>query len=108
MFGARGPARVLVVVGQTASGEGLVDLRVQVVDPNKAIIFHDEENPPALIDESTGNIISTPLMDHGHDNTLRAGLTYPTLLLNSGDVLKPGSVVTIQIGGYQLEHVIVQ
>ena len=93
----------VVRVSITGQG-GLIDLRYQVVDPDKAAILHEREYRPALIDEATGKLLNTPWMDHGHSGTFRAGVTYYDLLVNSAGVLKRGSVVSVVIGDTRLEH----
>lgn len=88
--------------------DGIVDVRYQVVDPDKAVIFHNDEKPLRLIDEATGRIIGTPWHDHSHTGDFTAGVTYYQLLVNAGGVLKRGSLVTVMIGDVRLEHVPVQ
>ena len=90
------------------AGAGMIDLRYQVIDPDKAVILHDPQNPPAVIDEKTGKVFDTPWMDHSHKGELHAGVTYYTLLMNSGRVLSKGSKVTVVLGGIRLEHWVVQ
>ena len=94
-------------VALTAGG-GMIDLRYLVIDPEKALIIHDSENPPTIIDEASGKILDTPWMNHSHGGEYRAGATYYTLLMNSGGVLSPGSKVTVILGGVRLEHIVVQ
>jgi len=105
-FMAESGAQV-VQVALTAAG-GMIDLRYQVVDPNKAVDIHDKENPPAVVDEATGEIYNTPWMGHLHNGELRAGVTYYTLLINSGGAIRRGSEVTVVLGGVRLENVPVQ
>ena len=90
------------------AGGGMIDLRYLVIDPEKALIIHDDENPPAIMDEVTGKIFDTPWMNHSHSGEYQAGLTYYTVLMNSGGELSKGSKVTIILGGIRLEHFVVQ
>ncbi len=92
----------------STAGGGMIDLRYQVVDPDKAIIIHDSENPPVFINEATGQVIDRPYHDHSSRTTLRAGLTYNEILVNEGGVIKPGDLITVRIGQSRLEHVPVQ
>ena len=94
-------------VAVTAGG-GMIDLRYQVLDPDKAQIVHDQKRPPKIIDEATGRIISRPWMDHGHKRELRVATSYHQLLLNAGGIIKRGSPVTVVIGEARLEHIVVQ
>jgi len=91
-----------------ASGGGMLDLRYQIVDPDKADVVHDPDNPPMLVDEATGQTVSRPWHDHSHDKDLHFAITYFEILMNPGGVLKPGSMVTVVIGDARLEHVLIQ
>ena len=94
-------------VALTAQG-GMIDLRYLVIDPDKAVIIHEGENRPAIMDEATGKIFDTPWMNHSHSGEYQAGVTYYAVLMNSGGVLSKGSKVTIILGGMRLEHLVVQ
>jgi len=93
-------------VAVTAGG-GMIDLRYQVVDPDKAVVVHDDENPPGLLIEATGQLINTPYHEHSIFETHTA-VTYHELIMNPAGVLKPGTVVSVRVGEAQLEHVVVQ
>ena len=97
----------LLWVAVTAGG-GMIDLRYQVLDPDKALIVHDQKRPPKIIDEATGRTISRPWMAHGHKRRLRMAASYYQLLMNSGRIIKRGSPVTVVIGEARLEHIVVQ
>ena len=86
-------------------GGGLIDLRYQVVDPDKAAVVHDPKRPPGIVDSGTGELLDAPLMQHGKNGPMRMGGTYYALLLNSGGLIRQGEEVTIAIGGSRLEHV---
>ncbi len=96
----------VTLVAVTASG-GMIDLRFQVADPDKAIIVHDDERPPTIIDERTGKVITRPWHEHG-DTDFHSAIIYYVLLMNPDGIIEPGSIVTIQIGDMTLEHVRVQ
>jgi hypothetical protein len=98
----------ILQVALTGNG-GLVDLRYQVIDPDKAIGVHDPENLPVLIDEATGRVIDRAALHGAHNLTrsYRSGGTYFLLYQNTAGVLKQGSRVTVQIGEVKLEHVVV-
>ncbi len=97
----------IVRVTLTAGG-GMIDLRYLVLDPDKAVIIHEGESSPTIIDEATGQIFDTPWMNHSHSGEYQAGVTYYTLLMNSGGVLTKGSKVTVILGGVRLEHIVAQ
>lgn len=91
-----------------SSGGGMLDLRYRVVDADKAVVVHDSENPPTIIDESSGVIIDTPWMDHTSGRPMHNGVTYYTLLMNREGKIQQGSLVTVILGNTRLEHVIVE
>jgi len=62
-------------VAVTGNG-GLVDLRFQVVDPRAANALHDPSRPPAIIDQQTGLVVHSLLMNHAHTGTFHHGQTY--------------------------------
>ena len=96
----------LVRLATTGQG-GLLDLRFQVIDPEKAYAVH--QSRPAIIDERSKLVVDQPLMGHlpFHNTQLQAGHTYYVIYTNPGDTIKPGSRVTIVLGGARLQHVTV-
>jgi hypothetical protein len=89
-------------VAVTGDG-GLVDLRYQVVDADKAQAVHDL--PPLLIDEGTGGVVMRPWMGHAHMNSPKQGIAYFVLFENTGTLIRSGSRVTVQLGDARLEHI---
>jgi hypothetical protein len=89
-------------------GGGLLDLRYQVVDAELANALHDPANPPALVDESTGLVIRSLLMDHAHSGAFKTGVTYPLVFEDPGNWVHTGSKVTVLLGDAEVDHVIVQ
>ena len=102
-FSARTGVRVVQIA--VTGGGGLLDLRYQVVDPDKAGALHDPETPPGLIDEATGTPVSQLVMNHAHKGPVKAGVTYYLVFYNPGDVVHRGSRATVQLGGARLKHV---
>jgi hypothetical protein len=86
-------------------GGGLIDLRFQVMNPDRAASVHNPKTPPALIDESNGLVVSNLFMGHSHRGRMNLAQTYYLLFENPGDLLERGSTVTVQMGGYELQHV---
>ena len=89
-------------------GGGLLDLRYQVVDAELANALHDPANPPALVDESTGLVIRSLLMDHSHSGAFKTGVTYPLVFEDPGNWVHTGSKVTVLLGDAEVDHVTVQ
>ena len=94
----------VTLVAVTGQG-GLIDFRYQVIDPDKAVITHDPKRPPTLVDEATGQTYNTPWMQHPHSGDFTPGVTYYLVLVNPQGGIKPGSVVSVVIGDFRLEHV---
>jgi hypothetical protein len=87
---------------------GLIDLRYQVVDPDKAAIVHDPGYPPSIVDEETGARVSELWMNHLHRGPLHAGVVYYMLFVNRGGLIRPGSRVSVRLGSVRLEGVAVE
>jgi hypothetical protein len=91
-----------------SGGGGLVDLRYQVVDPDKAIALHDASTPPAIVDEQSGLVVHDLFMDHSHTGPYKQGVTYYYIFNNPGNWVHHGSRVTVLLGNAQVEHVVVK
>jgi hypothetical protein len=89
-------------------GGGLLDLRYQVVDPNKAVTVHENRTPPAIIDERTGLVLNRLLMGHAHTGQLKPAVSYYLVFENTGNWVRRGSEVTVLLGDAQVEHVVVK
>lgn len=96
----------LVRVALTAGG-GLVDIHYQVLDPDKAVIVHDRERPPTLLQPRSGVVLNTPFHGHG-SRPLNMGVVYRLHLWNTGSALQRGDRVTVTIGDARLDNVLVQ
>ena len=96
----------LVRVAVTGGG-GLLDLRFQVVDPQKAAAVHDRRTPPAIVDERTGLVFSQLLMDHAHTGALKPAVTYYLVFENTGNWVRRGTEVTVLLGDAQVGDVVV-
>lgn len=86
---------------------GMLDLRYQVLDPDKALIVHDDDNPPTIIDGDTGIGLNRPRHEHGGAEEMRMAGVYQEQLMNSDGIVKRGEEVTLVIGDARLENVTV-
>jgi len=93
-------------IAMTAGG-GVVDLQYQVVDPDKALVVHDDDSPPRLLDAARGLFIAEPFHEHAA-RELHTAVTYHQLIMNGGGLLERGSKVTITVGNATLENLRVQ
>ena len=99
---------VRIVRVAVTGGGGLLDLRFQVTDADKAGVVHDAATPPAIVDEATGLVASKLLMGHAHTAPFRTAQTYYLIFENPGNVVHRGSEVRVLLGDAQVEHVAVQ
>lgn len=96
------------LVAVTAAG-GLIQLRMQVTDPDKAdLVMHgDDETRPIIVDEESGGVIRMPSAPH-HRDELDLGGQYFFLMANTGNAIHAGSLVSVVIEDTRLEHVRVE
>jgi hypothetical protein len=95
------------LVALTAAG-GLVELRMQVVDPDKAYaVLHEAGRRPVIVAEDTGETLVMAAPAH-HRGELELGGQYFFLLANAHNAIHAGADVTLVIGDSRLEHVEVQ
>jgi hypothetical protein len=100
-YGVRFTAAVLT------ARQGMIELRFQVLDQDKAAAIHGEDHSPVL--EADGFRFDAPGMA-GHGThakvTPAAGSSGFTLLANIGGRLASGSTVTIVVGDLTIEQVV--
>ncbi len=99
---------VRIVQVAATGGGGLLDLRFQVLDPDKAAAVHDEVTPPAIVDEATGLVVNSLLMGHAHGGRYKAGLTYYLVFENPGNLVHRNGKVSVLLGDAQVLHVVVK
>jgi hypothetical protein len=92
----------------TTGAGGLLDLRFTVLDGGKANSLHDEQHPPAIVDESTGLVANSLLMGHAHTAPYHAGARYYLVFENPGNLIKAGAKVSVLLGNAQLDDVVVK
>lgn len=91
-----------------AAAGGFVDIHYQVMDPDKALVVHDEANPPVVIDEKSGVALDLPFHDHSSAPDYRTGGMYRLQILNTGNEIILGDAVTLVIGGQRLENLVIE
>lgn len=94
----------------TAAGK-MLDYRFRVVDPDKAMVLMKRGDNAYLIDEATGKKLPVPRTKVGPmrqtGSKPKQGSVYPILFMNLGQVVKPGSKVTVVLGDFRVENLIV-
>lgn len=102
------------VVGVRLSGNGrLVDFRYKVLDPEKAGNLGDREVKPFLIDQASGATLlvpKTPKVGPLRQTGLKPepGKVYFMLFANPACLVKVGSKVTLTVGDFHLDNLIVE
>ena len=97
--------RVLRLVS-TAAG-GMIDFQYQIADPDKALVLHDDANPPMIVSDKAQWTISRTLHEHGFE-VQQTGLTYHILIINEGGKIQQGDKVTLEIGDAKLENIVIE
>ena len=89
-----------------------VDFRYRIVDAEKASSLFSPVIKPLLIDENTGAVMAVPTVPKvGSMRSTRKPITgrgYAILFANPNKHIKPGHKVTVVIGDYKAEHLIVE
>ena len=91
----------------------MVDFRYKVVDPEKAATLGDPKAKPYLLDQATGAKLVVPKspkvgpLRQSAEN-LTAGKVYFTLFSNHRKAVKAGSKVTVVVGDFRAENLVVQ
>ena len=91
----------------------MVDFRYKVVDPQKAATLGDPKAKPYLLDQATGAKLVVPRspkvgpLRQSAEN-LTAGKVYFTLFANHSKAVKAGSKVTVVVGDFRAENLVVQ
>lgn len=104
------PGRSGVRISQVAvtAGGGLIDLRFQVVDAERADAVHDDAYPPAVVQESSGLVVKDLLMGHSHTEAFHAGQTYYLVFENPGNLVKRGDKVSVLLGDAEVDGVTIK
>ena len=91
----------------------MLDFRYRVLDPAKAGLLFDPRIKPCLTDEATGArmmVLSPPKIGalRSSAKTILPDRNYFVLFANPGQYIKAGSLVTVEIGPFKAEHLVVQ
>lgn len=100
----------IVGVHPVSSGEMLA-FRYRVLDEAKAKPLFDKTVKPYLIDDATGTRLAVPAMENvgdlRQDDAPEADRIYYMIFGNPGKLVKPGGRVSVMIGNFHLEGLIV-
>ena len=92
----------------------LVDFRFRIIDPEKASYLVDRKNKAYMIDQSSGKVLSVPTTAKVGPlrQTVRYGLPKSDrvyfILFGNPHVLKSGDKVTVVIGDFKAENIVIE
>lgn len=99
-----------LAVKWTESGE-VIKFSYQVLDPDKAKSLNDKKNEPSLIDPQAGVKLVVPSLQKvgqlRQTSTPEEGRVYWMAFSNKGRYVKRGDRVTVVIGGFRAEGLVV-
>jgi hypothetical protein len=99
-----------LAVKWTESGE-VIKFSYQVLDPDKAKVLNDKKNEPSLIDPQAGVKLVVPSLEKvgqlRQTGTPEEGRVYWMAFSNKGRYVKRGDRVTVVIGGFRAEGLVV-
>ena len=99
-----------LAVKYTESGE-LIRFSYRVLDPEKAAALNDKHAEPSLIDPQAGVSLVVPQMEKigqlRQCQTPEAGRSYWMAFSNKGRLVKRGDRVTVVIGPFKAENLVV-
>jgi len=94
------------------AADRMIDFRYKVLDAEKATPLFKRENKPYLIDEATGKVLSVPAPAKvgplRNSNPPKEGRIYWMFFGNGGNLVKKGDKVTIKIGDFRADKLIVE
>lgn len=102
------------IVGMRLAAAGtMLDLRVRVIEPEKAARFTDQAISPELVDAETGVVLIVPAPEkvgslRQHTRHLRKGQVLISLFTNPGRVVKAGGKVSLRMGELRLDNIPVE
>lgn len=104
---------IKVVSLRLTANSTLLDFRYRVLDPDKAGELLKRSNKPYLIDQESGAKFAVPNMPkigHLRQSAVKpaADRNYFVLFANPGKFITSGKKVTVVIGGFKMEDLVVE
>ncbi|MBI5443628.1 MAG: hypothetical protein HY900_20765 [Deltaproteobacteria bacterium] len=101
----------VLAIRRTAGGR-MLDFRYRVEDPEKAVPLFQRQAKPRLIDHASGRALAVADMPKigplRSSDTPKAGRIYWMLFANTGSLVKSGNKVTVVIGDFRAENLLVE
>ena len=90
----------------------MIEFRYRILNAAKAKLLNDKQHEATLIDEQTGTKLTVPQMEKvGLLRTAtepKAGRTYWMIFANAQHVVRVGSAVSVKIGDFHVNGLVVQ
>jgi hypothetical protein len=90
----------------------MIDFRYRVLDPVKAKELFVRQNHPALIHQKTGKVLAVPetakIGPLRNSDPPKQGKIYWMFFGNAGSLVKAGDRVTVVIGEFRAEDLVVE
>jgi hypothetical protein len=90
----------------------LVRFNYRVVDATKALPLHDRASSPYLLDEKVHAVLQVPVMEKvgplRQSTPPEVGKSYWMVFSNKGNIVKAGHRVSVMIGEFRIDGLIVQ
>jgi hypothetical protein len=90
----------------------MVDFRYRVLDAEKAAPLFKRQTKPKLIHEESGKVLAVPEPAKTgalrNSNTPHVGKIYWMFFGNAGKLVNPGDRVTVVIGDFRADHLVVE
>jgi hypothetical protein len=97
---------------QLAESGQLVRFSYQVTDATKAAILNDKASSPYLLDEKAHAVLQVPTMEKvgqlRQSNSPENGKSYWMVFSNKGYIVKPGHQVSVVIGRFRVDKLVVE
>jgi len=99
---------------RTSAAGNLLDFRFRIIDPEKASYLVDRRNKAYMIDQASGKVLSVPTTAKVGPmrQTVRYGLPKKDriyfILFGNPHLIKPGDKVTVVIGDFKVENIVVE
>ena len=94
------------------ANDHMIDYRYKVLDAAKATDLFKRQIKPALIHQETGKVLAVPstakLGPLRNSNTPQEGKIYWMFFGNGGNLVKAGDKVTVVIGDFRVEDLVVE
>lgn len=94
------------------ANDHMIDYRYRVLDADKATNLFKRQIKPYLIHQETDKVLSVPetakLGPLRNSNTPQAGKIYWMFFGNAGNLVKAGDKVTVVIGDFRVENLVVE